>query len=210
VGLARPVRRQRGTGHRGGAILVPAAPHAEIDTHAPSARCAAAHCGVLLTIANRAVGSQYPPYASSIALPRAMPLVPLLSHLGAERGPLLLNAGRAAAGLARPRRPPARWAGVAGRSPRARRGRAHRCCQGDVVASRRPCRCLRCLPHGQGALLSCRVSSLRMPVPWSRSRRARRRRTRRARRAPRAGRCSRFFATRLLPCRATSAPTKSC
>ncbi len=214
VGLALPVRRQRGTGHRGGAVLVPAAPQAEIDTHAPSARCAAAHCGVLLTTAERAVGSPYPPYASSIALPLAMPLVPLFSHLGAERGPLLLNAGRATAGLARPRRTPARWAGVAGRSPTARRGRAHRRCQGDVVAPRRPgrClrRCLRCLPHGHAVLLSCRVSSLRMPVPWSRSRRARRRRTRRARRAPRAGRCSRSFATRLLPCRATSAPTRSC
>jgi len=91
VGLALPVRRQRGTGHRGGAVLVPAAPHAEIDTNAPSARCAAAHFGVLLTTADRAVGSQYPPYASSIALPMAMPLVPLLSHLGAELGPLLLN-----------------------------------------------------------------------------------------------------------------------
>ena len=112
VGLALPVRRQRGTGHRGGAVLVPAAPHAEIDTNAPSARCAAAHFGVLLTTADRAVGSQYPPYASSIALPMAMPLVPLLSHLGAEFGPLLLNAGRAMAGLARPRRTPARWAGV--------------------------------------------------------------------------------------------------
>ena len=59
VGLALLVRRQQGTGHRGGAVLVPAAPYAEIDTNAPSASCAAAHCGVLLTTADRAVGSQY-------------------------------------------------------------------------------------------------------------------------------------------------------
>ncbi len=102
MGLARPVRRQRGTGHRGGAVLVPAALHAEIDTHAPSARCAAAHCGVLITIADRAAGAQYPPYGPSVALPIAMPPVPLLSHLSAKLGPFLLDAGRAAAGLARP------------------------------------------------------------------------------------------------------------
>ncbi len=96
-GLALPVRRQRGTGHRGGAVLVSAAPPAEIDTNAPSARCAAAHFGVLLTTADRAVGSQYLPYASSIALPMAMPLVPLLPHLCTDRRPFFLDARRAAA-----------------------------------------------------------------------------------------------------------------
>jgi len=140
VGLALPVRRQRGTGHRGGAVLVPAAPQAEIDTHAPSARCAAAHCGVLLTTADHAVGSQCPPYASLIALPLAMPLEPLLAHRGPYRRPVLLDAGRAAAGFARSRRTPGRRAPVACCGP----GRAHRRRLGRVIAQ------LRCRSPGQG------------------------------------------------------------
>ncbi len=109
MGLARPVRRQRGTGHRGGAVLVPAAPHAEIDMNAPSARCAAAHFGVLVTTADRVAGAQCPLYGPSVALPVAVSAVPLFSHLGAELGPFLLDAGRAAAGPARPWHTPARW-----------------------------------------------------------------------------------------------------
>ena len=198
MGLARPVRRQRGTGHRGGAVLVPAAPHAEIDMNAPSARCAAAHFGVLVTTADRVAGAQCPLYGPSVALPVAVSAVPLFSHLGAELGPFLLDAGRAAAGPARPWHTPARWAGVASCGPKARRGRAYRRRQGDVVAPRRPCRCFRCLLHGHAVLLSCLVSLLRMPAPWPRSGRTRRhqRRTRRARRARYRGRRSRSCATR--------------
>jgi len=113
VGLALPVRRQRGTGHRGGAVLVPAALHAEIDPNAPSARCAAAHCGVLVTTADRAVGPQCPPYVPSVALPVVVSAVPLLAHLRPDRRPFPLDAGRAAADLARPWRTSVRWAGVA-------------------------------------------------------------------------------------------------
>jgi len=75
MGLARPVRRQRGTGHRGGAVLVPATPRAEIDTHAPSARYAAAHF-CLLAPSARTVSFQCVPYAPSVALPVAVPAVP--------------------------------------------------------------------------------------------------------------------------------------
>ncbi len=102
VGLALPVRRQRGTGHRGGAVLVPAAPHAEIDTNAPSARCAAAHCGVLAAAPGRVVGLPCSPHVPSVALPVAVSLEPLLAHLRPDRRPFLLDARRAAADLARP------------------------------------------------------------------------------------------------------------
>jgi len=212
VGLALPVRRQRGTGHRGGAVLVLAAPHAEIDINAPSARCAAAHCGVLMTLADRAAGAQCPLYSSSVALPVAVSAVPLFSHLGAELGPFLLNAGRAASVPARPWRTPACGASVAGCRPRTRCGRTHRRRQGDVIASCRPCWYLRCLPHGHAVLLSCLVSSLRMRVSRPRSGRTQtpQRRTRRARRTPRARPRSRFCATRRPPCRPASALATSC
>jgi len=175
VGLALPVRRQRGTGHCGGAVLVPAALHAEIDPNAPSARCAAAHCGVLVTTVDRAVGPQCPPYVPSVALPVVVSAVPLLAHLRPDRRPFLLDAGRAAADLARPRRTSARWAGVA-------------CCGAGCARQRRLGRVVaprRCLPHGHAVFLSCLVSSLRMPAPWPRLGRTRpaRRGTRRARRA---------------------------
>ncbi len=88
----------------------------------------------------------------SVAFSVTMPVIPLLAHLCSDHCPFIFNARRAAANLTRPRRTPARWAGVAGCGPKPRHGRVHWCRQGDVVTPFRPGRCV---PHGHGMLVSC-------------------------------------------------------